>query len=799
MILQIEGFRCYDELQQFCFNPGDLTLITGRSGIGKSTIFQAIYWVLYGGNKGIYPQGVPINKRKPCTVILEYGKFIIHRQANPGLLTLTNKEDGKIIEDDEAQSVIKRFFGHKELWSACSYISQGSHCSFLTGSNDQKLDLLNHITFNKDNPTMYIEKIDGVIKFETKQFTHDQAVHTVKVENYIDKCSERAPIKSDCDLTQLEDKLNRLSEDLVKANEWYDKQVYMSGKLKSYNQQLEKNVREKSEVERKLSSIDYNKLKSELEICGKFDNYLVEKVKRKNKVSTELRQLTPGIDQIPLEDRNLTEISMHQIKETERLEREYSIELAKCDEYSVDYNKESIEEALNKVIKIIDDNRELNQQTKILNKIKDLEDKLRDFNLDDPELNTKLKIEVDELSKNLDKLKHDYEQAKRRVDILNCPTCDQSLIYNRGTLVQSSEVKSSPDELNNIKSHINETEAKLKSIVETVGVVEKLIDLKSLVKSELLDVEIVDISVYELAARTLRSVKIIELPELDSITLKRNYENFKLIQRYNKLENELIELKDIPDSINYDEVNKRKNLERELKEYNRLDVLNNRLLEEINSLKQKIAEIVIDDKAIIEVNKLNSDIKAVEIQIDDFKYYNKMKAENIQLKQTEEDLDRQHQRLINLNRLRETANNVECQILESTLDAINCGLNEVLSIIFNEPIVVKMCSHRDLKTKKIRKQEVNLKIYKGDSEYDNFHFMSGGEKDRISLALILALNRMSDIPFLLLDECMSSLNVELRKRCIDSINQIMPNKYILCINHEDIQGYYDNVVYLEDD
>ena len=67
--------------------------------------------------------------------------------------------------------------------------------------------------------------------------------------------------------------------------------------------------------------------------------------------------------------------------------------------------------------------------------------------------------------------------------------------------------------------------------------------------------------------------------------------------------------------------------------------------------------------------------------------------------------------------------------------------------------------------------------------------------ERISLALTLALSRVSASPLILLDECLVSLNADLKEACINSLrSSIDGTKTVICINHEDVEGHYDNVI-----
>jgi len=103
--------------------------------------------------------------------------------------------------------------------------------------------------------------------------------------------------------------------------------------------------------------------------------------------------------------------------------------------------------------------------------------------------------------------------------------------------------------------------------------------------------------------------------------------------------------------------------------------------------------------------------------------------------------------------------------------------------------------YKKIKSKKdVSKPGLNLEIsYKGFT-YDNINLLSGGEGDRISLALLLALNSVSNSPIILLDEAVSSLDSTLKESCITAIKSI-PNKTVICVDHDDtLEGFYDSVL-----
>lgn len=173
----------------------------------------------------------------------------------------------------------------------------------------------------------------------------------------------------------------------------------------------------------------------------------------------------------------------------------------------------------------------------------------------------------------------------------------------------------------------------------------------------------------------------------------------------------------------------------------------------------------------------------------------KIKFEQDRLNSSRQELLTLNDEIMSIQTLREIASNLETNFLESTIESINHALQEILQSIFDDPINIKISLYKEIKSKKKLKINFNLNInYKG-TVYDSISQLSGGEGDRISLALIIALNRLNNSPFILLDECISSLDGELKERCINMIQQSIPNnKTVLCVSHNSVEGYYDSII-----
>lgn len=131
------------------FPPSGIVLLDGRSGIGKTNILDAISFVLYEdiGNT-YYPRKERASKGKhdPTWVELTFPNgLIIYRQRRPNLLRVTVNSVELI--DDSAQAYIDRIFGSSNIWSAGGYLKQLEMCSFFSMTSDDKLALLQQISF----------------------------------------------------------------------------------------------------------------------------------------------------------------------------------------------------------------------------------------------------------------------------------------------------------------------------------------------------------------------------------------------------------------------------------------------------------------------------------------------------------------------------------------------------------------------------------------------------------------------------------------------------------------------------
>ena len=133
--------------------------------------------------------------------------------------------------------------------------------------------------------------------------------------------------------------------------------------------------------------------------------------------------------------------------------------------------------------------------------------------------------------------------------------------------------------------------------------------------------------------------------------------------------------------------------------------------------------------------------------------------------------------------------------LQEVIDDLNSSLKLILDELFHKPISVNLKTHRQLKNGD-EKLEISFEISYNGMTYDSCRHLSGGEIDRISLALLLAFSKLKNSPIMILDEVSASLDANLREKVIEIIHKWTEGKIVINIAHESVQGFHDYVVSL---
>ena len=148
-----------------------------------------------------------------------------------------------------------------------------------------------------------------------------------------------------------------------------------------------------------------------------------------------------------------------------------------------------------------------------------------------------------------------------------------------------------------------------------------------------------------------------------------------------------------------------------------------------------------------------------------------------------------------LNKINET----ESIALTQCIDSINYHINDYLEKFFpNESMLVDIVPFKE-KSKNGKTENSELKpgidikvCYKGEEV--ELSSLSGGEYDRVSLAIMLSFNHICKSDMILLDESIASLDSELTNDILEKLKETLTNKRIIVVAHQLSTGIFDQII-----
>lgn len=243
---------------------------------------------------------------------------------------------------------------------------------------------------------------------------------------------------------------------------------------------------------------------------------------------------------------------------------------------------------------------------------------------------------------------------------------------------------------------------------------------------------------------------------------------------------------------------KSQNLKETLSGYSQFEVLT----EEYRTVESKLKSIVIV-KSSQELSNLlestNQTIVSYEEYVQEGKQLVLMVNTRNELESTQKLMMELTTQQSHLNRLRMLIIEVTNSSLQNLVDSINACTNSILEDLFENDIKLELKLFKEDKKTNNMKPRINFAIYYNNNTYDSILGLSGGEKDRISLALTIALACVNPSPVLFLDETMSSINQDLRESSIEVLKKFVVNqsqKTVLLVEHNIVEGYLDSIIEL---
>lgn len=829
--LILHKFKCWDDLT-IDIPINQITLIKGKSGVGKSSILNAIEWVLYGEFKKVGPRHTPNAK---TSVTLKTDMIQVTRTRNPNKLTL--EHDLIHYEDVNAQTKINQMYGVYEIWLMTSYMKQICQNYFLMSANSAKIELLNKISFHDEDPNEYIDKIDKSLeqnktlqqyKLELFNKKINLEYDESKIFNYNPEHLELLKIK-ELKFIDLKNKYD--IQQGIKTSKEYE--------LKNLNLKLNQLVR--PIFTETLTDSYYHNLITK-------DNLLLSETCLQQLSETCLQQLQEHLKELININQNLSllknikfelekykdvnlpegEYTLTDLQETTANEKLYYDNEALFKSLDIDHDTVndyidhlndvlSSQERLYKEIEL--DNLMLEKLT-IEQELKNVTNILSSIDIDEP---NDLEQNLYDLNLKQQSLQHQLQHLLETKDAIKCPHCDQNVLYKKGLLIKvtnNNDVKNDIEQIQNNLKLNQQNIILLKNNIEKLKLIAKTNRLKyekSLLLKENyeenynkinttinnLTLQISELpesehslltndeknQIYKVLGR-LKNIKIVNLPLISSETIK-NYLNMKtlvskklaLLEQYEQLSLRIPKIYDKESNVDL--------LKKYLTNYENY-------IHQYNYLKMSIDQIKIDDSLenpCEDLNNIQMEIKEYEYKINEHFEHVKRKEDHLQYIKEKKELDHLTTKVDYLTQLKTRAINVECEILKNIVNNINFNMYDICMSMFEHDIKIDMELYKNLKNKKV-KQDVNFNIiYKG-CKFDSIQELSPGEQDRCSLSLTLALNKLSSSQLVIFDESMKSLNTELKQDIITTIKEHI-HCTVLIVEHSGLEGVADHIIDVE--
>lgn len=820
MFLELNNFCCYPHCIFTIPDYGNV-LINGPSGVGKSTILNAIYFVLYGEGKMLVKD---CNKKNKCFVRMKYKNVDITRTKNPERLTLMDEKHNEK-EDDEAQAFINTLFGTNFILT--SYVPQKSIKTFLHKSPSEKTNFILSLAFPGED-----------------------AVATLK---------KNARIKANVEDVKITDVKGKISVVELEKNQ-------ITKKIKDMERGLKPKTEEKVKTEQKKLFLNIDVLGRKIAINEKTTFSLRQyqiKVKewilrkkdleeRKNNIVIEEVIYPQEIDDIPVYEKKIS--LMRMFSEYLNVSNRLSQAEKKRNEYLADF-KTSRERRI----------KELNEEIYNLSKIYYEDSQEKEF----------LYLLKSLLS--LKKSKDDYDKMiniypKEDKSILlstynnetkknnKCPKCGVRLnISSDGNITLCDRIPLSIEELHEIKSKIDFIMNNEKKFVvlcskyeEYNNVFNKLVtisnkntSLKIPSDQELLSyIDSLDQRIKEnneTGYRMSQSKKQLvvlasekEIPkhikslEQDISQMRKSFTKLKLqigsndmtIVEHEKEEYAVNEVKRLSllkleyqhkKEMSSSKEKEKRNIEKEIvsidtqmKDFFSKPFFSTirKELEEEEGIKASsdpcefLHQCVMRNtgrKERLELKLSNSKHKYTLLQKYDEYYtvcseYKKWDRKYNEFLTVEKDAE---EKLALYKLFMKEIIKTENMIIQNIVNNINSTLEIYLEKFFrDEPLNIKMKTMRT-----DGRPNIFFEMrYKGNDI--DMTTLSGGEWDRVCLALVLTFNKLFGSPFLLLDESISSLDEELCGDVLQEIRKLFTEKLVIIVAHQIEKGSFDKVIEL---
>ncbi|CCV02360.1 DNA double-strand break repair rad50 ATPase-like [Invertebrate iridescent virus 30] len=809
MKLTLKNFRCYTS-QTFEFDDDAMTLISGPSGRGKTTILLAIQFVLYGLSNHRY---LISHNCTSCEVVLYYKNFKIKRTKRPNILNVWI--DNVKYEDKEAQVILNKYFGlvnSSIFFMDLSHLEKMEFLEKIVNADCDVKELKNKIKNRLLQLNKELAILDGQILTTQNMFELIQKPEKVKKPLINEFFGENEPSSQE-DLTLQKQSVIQQLEDLKIIHEKYN---HYSTELTTIQceidglQNLNLNVGDK--IQQDLIELEnltiknntLNKLQSKI--------LMVEETKKelKNYENIHEDQLDDLNQQLQIVNQKIETCLKHKkIQKLNNLKIQYSSTLL-FEQKEWQRQKDLLTIEVNKIK--FDNSKDLYNLEQDLQKIKHC----KTFNL---------KFDKNDVLNQIEALKLNFFKN------YNCPNCDHSFSINMDTFDLHTQVKNgggggdiqniklSLQKLEQIYSQIKDNEKWMINFDEDI-LIETINSIKNFnkLKLELMKYECFQPSKFLIQLQDNIESLSIDIPVPKSQSNMYNLDDLKdqkrdLTVKINKLSNQLMFKNNLLKKINTqdiydkDEHLKIVQLIKDTNESLKLSYIESEKVKNFKRLKTKLNSI---NKNLTNLNfnpelkpQLQQLLEYIELGLAYHLNYQKYLSFQVELKKYKKVKETLKNFIDSKTSVEQTYLKtciLKQKVIESeheSLEGIVCTINTHLSILlqdffsesFGDPIQIYL----ELTSEK--RPQVNIIInYKGNVV--DYKSLSTGEAARVKLAFDLTFKEILGEQIIMLDECTANLDQDLSTKIFNKIQGSFPATTILVVAHQVVMGTFDHLLQL---
>lgn len=774
-----------DEIIEF---PEGIIGIIGPNGVGKSSILEAIGWILYGNAMArtdkieVKSQNASEDESCKAELVFDFG--------------------------DRSYKIVRELKGKNAVSNALAYIdgNEDPVAERDSGVNQYIESLLgmDYVTFLR---TVYAKQKDlaalSILPPEARKKVIRRMLNIDRIDLAItqirsDKREKEKFIEGIQTSLEDLDKLEQAKGDIINQQKNINKDISNHTLvLKSITEDREKIKKDKDNQEQKYKI--FNALNKDFSRFETQKSAQDRKLKDLFKELEELKQKKESLEKIePKEEEYLKTKKEKEGQETLRLQYQEKISLRK----NIKENKDDMEERQNKLKISI-------EQFKEFAGVQEDSDKTEEVIREQEMIRRKLEKVAKEIEGEVRICSSKIEELlsrKRKIAQLGksgkCPTCFRELGDNYEDIVEHLD-----KEINNIKERLNPIQEKRdklnKQLDEVVEDIDKLVEKKNRLNEKLKRKSKIEQSLEEQNAE-IKKLKIKLEKEEEKL---KGMKDIKFDQdAYEKLSEKFDALSKIRDTI----LELRKEVQRiskiddtidtSKKEIQQLDSQIKQVKEELKKLdfdekkyeKVKASYEAINDKLIEVQNKLNDSKSQLAVS--------KQKSVNL-----EEKIDRQKE---SRKKIEETRAELRyLQRLESLLETFRLELTGRIRPLLETRASYLFSEITDGRYPSIELDEdYEMSILDGDKAFKLRRF-SGGEEDLANLCLRIAMSQVIaersggiEINFIALDEIFGSQDEDRRQNILSSLNKLSSQfRQIFLITHiEDIKDMLSRVLQVEE-